>query len=408
MFLKKSIGFCAFLLFFVTTSFSQKTANWFVQPIDSISLTRIDYSKNELQNTASIFPLLAKLYKIKNFSNEKAVFVHIGDSHIQADMETSVIRNQLQNYFGNAGRGLVFPYQVAKSNAPLDIISSSKSSWKGNRLAKTDTLISCGISGFGIQSESINPELKIELRAINEVKDTFDKVTLFLGGTVSEIIMEYNDQSENICYNTTPNFAEINLKSSTSSFQLTFPASDIIGFYGASLEKKNTGGILYHSIGANGAKYSDYNKTSLFWNQLKNLNADCYIISLGTNEAQDPNLTAESYILDVKKMVDKIKLLSPNACIILTTPPISYFKKLRPNPILCILTDALIDYCNQNNLIYWDLFSISNGLEGASKWKSSQLLRPDLVHYSKEGYALQGNLFVAAFAKLWNDFLSKN
>lgn len=389
-------------------SFSQKPNNWSVQPIDSISLTRIDYSKNVLQNTSSIFPLLAKLYKIKNFSNEKAVFVHIGDSHIQADMETAVIRNQLQNYFGNAGRGLVFPYQVAKSNAPVDIISSSKSNWKGNRVAKLDTIIPCGITGFGIQSESVNPELKLELRTINEVRDSFDKVTLFFGGAVSEIIMEYNDQSENICYDTIPNYAEINLKSNTSGFQLTFPAIDAIRFYGASLEKKNTGGILYHSIGANGAKYSDYNKTPLFWGQIKNLNADCYIISLGTNEAQDVNLTAELFLVDVNKMVSKIKLISPNACIIVTTPPVSYFKKSIPNPILCILTDALIDYCNQNNLIYWDLFSVSNGLEGAVKWRSTQLLRPDLVHFSKEAYVLQGNLFVASFAKLWNDFLLKN
>jgi hypothetical protein len=407
MFFKKSIFFNAFLLFFVTIGFAQKPTNWVIA-IDSIASSRVDLSKNTFQNTASLFPLLAKLYKIKNFSNEKAVFVHIGDSHIQADMETAVIRNALQGYFGNAGRGLVFPYQVAKSNAPVDIISSSKSKWKGNRLAKTDTLIPCGVSGFGIQSESSNPELKLELRTVNEVKDTFDKVSLFMGGNVSEILLEYDNQSENNCYEKAPNYAEFNLKSATSGFQLTFPSTDTIHFYGASLEKRNVGGIVYHSIGANGAKYSDYNKTSLFWNQLQNLNADCYIISLGTNEAQDPNLTAEAFLIDVKKMVDKIKLVSPNACIILTTPPISYFKKSRPNPILCILTDALIDYCNQNNLIYWDLFNVSNGLEGANKWKSAQLLRPDLVHYSKEGYALQGNLFVAAFAKLWNDFLSKN
>jgi len=408
MFVKKSVYRSLFLLFFVMVSYSQKTEPWTIKPIDSTTLTKIDYSKNTLENTNSLFPLLAKLYKIKHFSNEKAVFVHIGDSHIQADFETSVIRNELQNYFGNAGRGLVFPYQVAKSNAPSDIISSSKSNWKGNRLAKVDTIITCGVSAFGIQSEAINPDFNFELRTINGIKDDFDKVSLFMGGNISEILMEYENQAENNCYEIAPKYAEFNLKSPTSGFKLTFPTMDTIQFFGASLEKKNLGGVIYHSIGANGAKYSDYNKTSQFWKQLKNLNADCYIISLGTNEAQDPNLTGASFLVDVKKMVDKIRLVSPNAAIILTTPPVSYFKKSRPNVILEVITCALNEFCVQNNLVYWDLFNASKGLEGATIWKSSQLLRGDLVHFSKEGYVLQGNLFVDAFAKVWNDFLLKN
>ena len=73
------------------------------------------------------------------------------------------------------------------------------------------------------------------------------------------------------------------------------------------------------------------------------------------------------------------------------------------------LKDELsINYCNENNLVYWDLFNASKGLKGAAKWKSSKLLQSDLVHFSREGYTLQGNLFVDAFAKAWNGFLSKN
>ena len=328
-------------------------------------------------------PVLAKLYKTKHFSKENVAFVHLGDSHIQADLETSVIRKELQNYFGNAGRGLVFPYQVAKTNAPYDIISSSKSSWKNNRVARTDTLISCGISAFGITSISNYPEFNLELRTINGYKDTFDKVKLFMGGTISELNLVYNDSlAENECYDNPPIHAEYNLKSPASGFKLSFPTTDTIQFYGASLEKKDTSGVIYHSVGANGAKYSDYNKTSKFWEQLKYLKADCYIISLGTNEAQDPNLKAENFLVEVNSMINKIRLVSPNACIVLTTPPVSYYKKLRPNQSLQIITDALIQFSNENNLVYWDLFNASRGSEG--------------------------NLFVDAFAKVWNEFLNKN
>jgi hypothetical protein len=73
-----------------------------------------------------------------------------------------------------------------------------------------------------------------------------------------------------------------------------------------------------------------------------------------------------------------------------------------------VIADALMQFSNENNVVCWDLFNASRGSEGATAWKSTQLLRSDLVHFSTEGYTLQGNLFVDAFVKIWNDFLNKN
>ena len=405
----KSVLIVFFTLLFMLSSRAQKMDDWIYHKADDYSFKEIDHTKDSLGNPNSLNSLFAKLYKIKHFSKENAVFVHIGDSHIQADLATGIIRIGLQNYFGNAGRGLIFPFQVAKTNAPYDLLSSSKTIWKSNRVTRMDTLVTCGISGFGMLSQSSNPEFSFDLRSINGNKDSFDIVKLFMGGKVSQLFIEYNDtQAENACYSIAPTYAQFDLKTATSGFKLTFPTTDSITFYGASLEKKETGGIIYHSIGANGAKYADFNKTTRFWKQLKYLNADCYIVSLGTNEAQDPNLTKEGFMMEVKSMIHKLRAISPNACIILTTPPVSYYRKHSPNQSLVVITNSLIEYCNQNNLVYWDLFSISKGLEGAKIWKSNQLLRSDLVHFSREGYLLQGNLFLDAFVKTWNDFLCKN
>ncbi|MEI9959357.1 MAG: hypothetical protein WDM90_24260 [Ferruginibacter sp.] len=59
----------------------------------------------------------------------------------------------MQQQFGKAGRGLVFPYQLAKSNAPDDINSYSNTSWQFSRLARADESIPEGISGFCIQTD---------------------------------------------------------------------------------------------------------------------------------------------------------------------------------------------------------------------------------------------------------------
>jgi hypothetical protein len=229
-----------FVLFIAVPLRAQKIEDWNPKKIDTTLLTAVNLSKNTLENNNSLFPFLAKLYKIKHYSKENAVFVHIGDSHIQGDVATSVIRNELQNYFGNAGRGMVFPYQVGKSNAPYDIFSSSKSEWRSSRLARPDTTITCGISAFGMQSQCPDPEFNFELRPVNGVKDSFDKVQLFLGGPVSELYLEYNDcDAENGCFASAPDHIILNLKALTSGFRLAFPTNDTIHFYGASLEKRD-------------------------------------------------------------------------------------------------------------------------------------------------------------------------
>jgi lysophospholipase L1-like esterase len=394
------------LLFFIISAScsAQELSQWMAKSIDSLYQNTYDEEQNNLKNTQSLLPFLNKLQNLKNGGKQNAVIVQIGDSHIQADMMSAVVRTAFQNSFGNAGRGLVFPYQVAKTNAPSDLIFSSKSSWKANRVAKIDTIPSCGISGFGMESQEYNPYFNFEFRTFNATKESFDKVSFFTSA-VSEILLEYNDnQIKNVCFDAPTDFYSVDFASQTSGFKLTFPTTDNIGFYGASLERKDSSGVIYHAIGANGAKYSDYNKTILFWKQLAQLHADCYVISLGTNEAQDLNLTAAGFLNDVKIMIGNLKKVSPNASIIITTPPVSYYKKLKPNPILEIIAQSIIDYCTQNDIAYWDLFGVSKGKEGASKWKSLQLLRPDLVHFSREGYTLQGDLFVHAFAKAYIEF----
>ena len=68
----------------------------------------------------------------------KVPIVHIGDSHLQTGVLTSVLRERLQMQFGNAGRGLVFPYQVAKTNEPVTFVSSSNVIWEAKRCVFPD------------------------------------------------------------------------------------------------------------------------------------------------------------------------------------------------------------------------------------------------------------------------------
>src|ERR1700722_15048738 len=78
-------------------------------------------ANNTITNSEGLDSFYKKLSVLKKTNKGVVRIVHIGDSHIQADILSGTVRNKLQQYFGNAGRGLIFPYQLAKSNAPADI-----------------------------------------------------------------------------------------------------------------------------------------------------------------------------------------------------------------------------------------------------------------------------------------------
>ena len=68
---------------------------------------------------------LSLLYKSKTDKQGVINIVHIGDSHIQADYFSGMLRMCLQKQFGNAGRGLIFPYKVAKTNEPYNYLTTT-------------------------------------------------------------------------------------------------------------------------------------------------------------------------------------------------------------------------------------------------------------------------------------------
>jgi len=51
----------------------------------------------------------------------------------------------------------------------------------------------------------------------------------------------------------------------------------------------------------------------------------------------------------------------------------------------------------------WDLYRTTNGYGSCYSWFSKNLMRPDKIHFTADGYRLQGQLFFNALAKAYND-----
>jgi len=86
-----------------------------------IDVSNFEPFNNVIQNESALHAFFQKLFDLQNNKTKKVRIVHIGDSHIQADLFTAKMRKQMQTVFGNAGFGFTFPYSVANTNnsAPI-------------------------------------------------------------------------------------------------------------------------------------------------------------------------------------------------------------------------------------------------------------------------------------------------
>lgn len=373
------------------------------------NIPALNYSASRIYGNG-LDPFYQKLLSLQKEKQGVVRVVHIGDSHIQADYISGVVRNGLQDAFGNAGRGLVFAYQVARTNAPSDIRSNGNTFWHSNRLARQDIKYPCGVSGFCMESDRPGASftIRLENNAIGQpqffkhLKIFTDSGSSWLLRTDSSNIVPLKSQPDD----SIPGFHNILLQNPETDFTLnSLSTGQNQAFYGA-LAETDLSGVLYSSIGVNGARYDQYNSTPLFWKQLPALQADLYIISLGTNEAQAAIFDEAAFSNAVEAFLRKLKTASPGASILITTAVDSY-KAGRPNKVLQQLNDFLYRFTSRQNIPLWHMYRVTLGYSASRNWIRKGLMAADKVHFTKDGYQLQGALLLEVLLRSYNEYYLK-
>lgn len=170
---------------------------------------------------------------------------------------------------------------------------------------------------------------------------------------------------------------------------------------GIVIENASASGIIYHGIGINGAKASDFNKYSLFFEQLSVLTPDLVIVSLGTNESFG-RLSSTNFMNEIESLVKNIRQKHPGIPVIISTPPPSLFKRRLTNTFL-------IDYVKQimavKDCSVWDLYSKAGGANAPKRKSVNTLMAKDKIHYTQEGYRQQANILASDFIKAYENYI---
>jgi LysM repeat protein len=434
-----------------------------------VDTTAIEIAVNEITNKKALHPLFEKINKMQADKSGKINIVHIGDSHIQADFFSGKFRQNLQQQFGDGGRGFVFPYNLAKTNGPGDIRFSSNEAWESQRNIYADNGNPVGLSGIALWTKNKNFAVEMNVKT---KESGFSKLKIFTPNNqkmfdvalASKIIQLESDIPKKIVHKIRNgeslsviadkyNVTIKSIKSANSLKSNNIRAGKTLKIPSNQMEKKvversefipietlreegfhsfasdsllhkiylipaleqtdfalnglvlenNSPGIIYHTIGVNGAKSSDYNKFPLFFEQLKTLTPDLVIISLGTNESFDKLVTAD-YFLQLSLMMETIVNQNPSVTVLITTPPPSQFKRKFPNTFVADYTKEVLAQAELRNYAVWDMFAHFGGLFGINQMVKEGLIGADRVHYTKAGYEKQGQLLTEAFLEALQNY----
>ena len=168
-------------------------------------------------------------------------------------------------------------------------------------------------------------------------------------------------------------------------------------------------GIVYHILGQNGATCRSFTTEERI-REITSLSPDLVILSFGTNEAHGRNYSASEFRRSLDYLVGEIKKACPDAAFLLTTPPGAYVKGNNGkvvNPRTPAVVQTELDYARREGFAVWDLYDIAGGKKSAcANWVSGGFFQKDRIHFTHEGYRVQGLLMHEAFIKAYNDYVA--
>jgi hypothetical protein len=362
---------------------------------------QLSLGNNTIENTTERFNVFClKMDSLNQGMCEKVRIIHIGDSHIQPDNLSGITRKKFQASYGNGGRGLIFPYTLAKTNGPKDFIATSATAWTNSWIINYPHKFAIGMPGIGIKSATETGAFSLELR-----KDSI--INPYSRGFLLYSLQDPKKGTVTVNKSITKTTSQVHFD--TLTFQSTLPQSKLdVSFSGAAMTlhgvyvENNQSGVVYNAAGVAGARYRDYLRNDFFIQQLPLFAPDLVIISLGTNESYDPSFTEAGFRQIVDSMFTMIHDRLPHSSVLITLPSENYRVKsgvASVNQRIPIITNILREESLKHGFAVWDLFEAMGGEGSMLEWKKAGLVNDDHIHYLRKGYNLQGELLFEALDK---------
>ncbi|MCM1034045.1 MAG: GDSL-type esterase/lipase family protein [Prevotella sp.] len=318
--------------------------------------------------------------------------VHYGDSQIEEDRITSIIRQRMQEQFGGGGVGIVPLYQSVQSITIGQSTSYEPQRYMiyGNKLYRRSDSNLYGPMGQVAQidstiSMSIRPRSKqtgmYSAHYFNQVK----------------ILTSSDHPLTVVCKGQTINLqpgkdklrlTTFNLSDSTTLLNLTLKGEGDI--YGVMLD--NVTGVNVDNIpmrGCSGTIFTGINATQLR-SYFQQTATRLIILQYGGNNMPYMKTTesADKYIASLIAQIAYLQHIAPNTAILFVGPSDMSTRiqgQMQTYPILPEFDQRLANAVTQQGVAYWSMYDAMGGRNAMLQWVRSGLAGSDYIHFSRKG-----------------------
>lgn len=349
-------------------------------------------------------PLFAAL---ENAMEQPVRIVHYGDSQIEEDRISSVLRDSLQTLFGGGGPGLV---PVREKYYSLSI-SESSTSEPERYMAYGTAEMRAGNNRYGIMGQKFHFDTTVTtsffpIKSNDGPSRYFNRITLLSsGGAVSASCKGQHERfeaSEDVRH------IRFQLPDSTTHASITFSGSHDV--YGIMLD--NDKGVSLDNIPMRGCSGTIF--TSISSAQLKDYfskeNVRLIILQYGGNTVPytKTEKSISQYRASIEKQITHLKKQAPDAAILFVGPSdmsTSIQGKMQTYKQLPMIVDSLKAATLNAGAAFWDMYGAMGGEGSMAKWVSSNppLAGSDHVHFTPKGAEKMGGILFESLS-LYYDY----
>lgn len=364
---------------------------------------------------------------LKGASKDIVRVMHYGDSQIEGDRITGVIRKRLQKRFGGYGAGLVPAYDPNSFVSVLRL--NHEGEWhRHTRYGLKDTLVKHARWGMMASFSRFSPidkpetDTSIYRGVISMSKKSsyvrslcrFEKMRVFCGNTTDTV--SYQIFCNDSLYKTgtmdsSRRYYTISWTPDTICKQVSvaFEGKSSPDIYGISFEPLK--GIVVDNIplrGSSGYEFRRISRSQLS-SQYKSLNAKLIILEFGVNVVPNVLEDYSFYEKGFYKQIMRLKELAPDASIIviglsdMSRKAGSYYESY---PNIELIRDAQKNACFKANCAFWDMYKAMGGKNSMPSWVYAEpaLAQKDFTHFNARGAKIIGEMFTNALMYEYQEF----
>ncbi len=343
--------------------------------------------------------------------------MHYGDSQIEMDRISSIIREHLQGIFGGNGNGLV---PAIQSVSTYSLVQSASGDLIRYTLIGDSTTVRAEHNRYGLMTQfsQLSGEASISFRVsknsnCQERAKKFSKVSLLIGnsspGFRASLRCDTIRTESKVLKNAVQGVSLLTWDLPAYASRGTITLSGSAEIYGFLMDGES--GIALDNAplrGSSGTIFTRLGK-SVMKQSFDLLDTRMIILQFGGNRAVSVRNEKHisNYLRQLEKQIDYFHEVAPDAEILFIGPSDmgrSVEGRVATIPMLPALNDSLKVMALSKGAAYWDLFNMMGGENSMVRWvkHSPPLASSDYIHFTTRGAEYVGMAFARAFGVCYN------